>query len=362
MSKRSFRVALVVVLVSVIIAGVVVTAMLNQALSYPQQPHEGAASPIAVSIERGMSFPRIARVLHEQGIIDKPRWFRIYAMQRGVTTRVRSGDYELRGDMTPKQVLDALLEGVAEETTRVTVPEGLHMLEVFAIIDKAGVADAAELEAMARDREFLDEHGIGADTVEGYLFPDTYRFRKPSRPAQVLETMIDQHRAVWAEVRRKNERGIDKLRRKLGWSERDILTMASIVEKEAAVAEERPRIAQVFINRLTSPNFQPKRLETDPTIRYGCTIPVEKSAGCLKWDPSQRLRRAQLDDRDNPYNTYQHEGLPPGPIANPGRAALEATVDPDGSNFFFFVARNDGTHVFSRTIQEHERYVDEFQR
>jgi UPF0755 protein len=152
------------------------------------------------------------------------------------------------------------------------------------------------------------------------------------------------------------------MRRKLGWSDRDILIMASIVEKEAAVDAERPRIAQVFINRLTSPSFTPRNLDTDPTIRYGCMIPVTKSEGCRKWDPTQRLRRAQLDDKDNPYNTYQHEGLPPGPICNPGEAALRATVNPDGSNYFYFVGRNDGTHVFSRTRQEHERAVDEFQR
>ena len=125
---------------------------------------------------------------------------------------------------------------------------------------------------------------------------------------------------------------------------------------------ERPRIAQVFINRLTSPKFSPKKLETDPTIRYGCTVPAQKSAACLKWNKTDRLRRAQLDDADNPYNTYQHEGLPPGPIGNPGRASLEAVFKPDRSKFFFFVSRNDGSHVFSKTYAEHTRWVNKFQR
>jgi UPF0755 protein len=181
-------------------------------------------------------------------------------------------------------------------------------------------------------------------------------------PDQVLATLIEQHRVVWDRVRRNHADAVRAIREKLDWSDRDILTMASIVEKEAVVDRERPRIAQVFINRLTSPEFPGRRLDTDPTIRYGCMVPLQKSEGCRKWDPSQRLRRAQLDDKDNPYNTYQHPGLPPGPICNPGEASLVATVKPDGSNYFYFVGRNDGTHVFSRTRAEHESAVDRFQR
>ncbi|HWN67558.1 MAG TPA: endolytic transglycosylase MltG [Haliangium sp.] len=362
MSKRSFRIALLVVLATLCAAGVAVAFVANRALTYPETPHDGTAEAVPVPVAPGMSFPRIASLLADRGIIDRPRWFRLYAMQRGVTTKVRSGDYVLRGNMTPREVLDTLLAGVQEETVRVTIPEGLHMLEIFDIIARAGVAPADELEKLARDPTFLSGHGIDGDTADGYLFPDTYQFRVPSRPDEVLGAMIEQHRLVWDRIRRQSPREIDQLHRRLGWTDRDILTMAAIVEKEAAVAAERPRIAQVFINRLTSPSFQPRTLDTDPTIRYGCMVPLSKSEGCRKWDPSQRLRRAQLDDRDNPYNTYQHEGLPPGPICNPGEAALTATVKPDGSNYFYFVARNDGTHVFSRTRQEHERAVDQYQR
>src|SRR5690606_20387324 len=126
--------------------GVTIAVVVNQALTYPETPHQGTAEPVPVAIERGMSFPRIAGLLADRGVIDRPRWFRLYAMQRGVTTKVRSGEYVLRGDMTPREVLDTLLAGVKEATVRVTIPEGLHMLEIFAIIEQAGVADAAELE------------------------------------------------------------------------------------------------------------------------------------------------------------------------------------------------------------------------
>lgn len=362
MSKRSFRIALVVVLLTLVGAAGGVTYLAKQALDYPDTRPDGTGRDVSVSVERGMSFPRITRLLHEHGIIDKPRWFRLYGMHRGVTTKVRSGDYVLRDDMTPREVLDHLLEGVAEVTARVTVPEGLHILEVFRIVESAGVAQASALEVVARDPEFLAKHGIDGDTVEGYLFPETYQFRVPSPPELVLETMIKQHRVVWHRIRRQHGKHIERLRKRLGWTDRDILTMASIVEKEAVVDEERPRIAQVFMNRLTSPSFSSRRLDTDPTIRYGCTVPLDTSEACRKWDPSQRLRRAQLDDRENLYNTYQHGGLPPGPICNPGEAALVATVKPDGSNYYYFVSRNNGTHVFSRTRQEHERAVDQYQR
>lgn len=362
MSKRSFRIALIVVVVTVVVAGATMAYFVNKALSYPGARHAGAGNEVPVTIEQGMSFPRIAQLLADRGVIDRPRWFRLYAMHRGVTTKVRSGDYVLRDNMTPEEVLDELLEGVKDITVRVTIPEGINMLEVFEIIEEAGVARADELEALARDPAFLAEHGIDGETIEGYLFPETYRFRVGSPPRQVLETMVKQFQTVWDRVRRNNGKELKKLREKLDWSDRDILIMASIVEKEAVVDAERPRIAQVFINRLVSPSFTPHRLDTDPTIRYGCMVPLKRSEACRKWDPTQRLRRAQLDDQENLYNTYQHEGLPPGPICNPGEAALAATISPDGSRYFYFVSRNDGTHVFSRTREEHERAVDEFQR
>ena len=142
--------------------------------------------------------------------------------------------------------------------------------------------------------------------------------------------------------------------------------MASIVEKEAVEPAERPRIAQVFINRLTKPDFKPHRLETDPTIRYGCLVPEKKSAACVAWNEPcakqnlppgcDRLHRAQLDDKDNPYNTYRHEGLPPGPISEP-RPALDRgrRSRPTARDYLFFVAKNEREHVFSKTLDEHKR-------
>jgi UPF0755 protein len=246
------------------------------------------------------------------------------------------------------------------------------MLEYFEILEREGVASAKALEALARDKQFLAKYVITGDTIDGYLFPDTYQFRLNAQPQVVLERLLNRHREVWNELVNKHPKDTAKLKDKLGWSDRDILTMASIVEKEAVAAKERPRIAQVFINRLTSPTFKPKKLETDPTIRYGCLVPPQKSAPCVAWiemctkvgkpPGCERLRSAQLHDKDNPYNTYEHEGLPPGPISNPGRASIEATLSPDGSDYYFFVATSKGSteHAFARTMAEHEKNVAKY--
>jgi UPF0755 protein len=236
------------------------------------------------------------------------------------------------------------------------------MLEDFELLEAAKVTSAKGLEALARDKDFLARHGITGDTVDGYLFPDTYDFRLGDKPQVVLERLINRHREVWNELSGKHAGELARLKERLKWSDRDVLTMASIVEKEAVDPAERPRIAQVFINRLTSPSFKPKKLETDPTIRYGCMVPVQKSAPCQAWDKAGRLHRAQLDDADNAYNTYQHEGLPPGPISNPGKGSILAVMTPDGSDYFFFVAKDARNHAFAKTMDEHQRNVDKYMK
>jgi len=233
---------------------------------------------------------------------------------------------------------------------------------VFALIEESGIAKASELEKVGRDPAWLKQEGIDGETVEGYLFPDTYEFRVNEKPAVVLQRLITRHQEVWNDLLAKHPRDAAKLKDKLGWSDRELLIMASIVEKEAVEPAERPRIAQVFINRLTLPSFTPKRLETDPTIRYGCIVPVQKSTPCQQWDKRDRLHRAQLDDKANPYNTYQHEGLPPGPISNPGRRSIEAVISPDGTDYLYFVAKNEREHVFSKTFDEHKRNVDKYMK
>lgn len=371
-SKRSFRIALAIVLGSLAIAAGVIGFFVHRAMSYPDAPHAGAGREIEVEIASGMSFPAIATRLAERGVIARPTWFRMFAMWEGKTADVKPGKYLIKDNLTPRAVLAIIVTGVPEATVRVTLPEGENMLELFGRLEDAKVAPAAELEALARDRDFLAKYAIPGDTADGYLFPDTYRFHVGERPHVVLARLITRHREVWHGAMQKRAREASRLKERLGWTDRDLLTLASIVEKEAIDPAERPRIAQVFVNRLTSPSFKPRRLETDPTIRYGCLVPKQKSAPCVAWielctkagkaPGCERLRRAQLDDKDNPYNTYQHEGLPPGPIGNPGRRSIEATLAPDGSDYFYFVAtsKSSRTHAFARTMAEHKRNVEKY--
>jgi UPF0755 protein len=361
-SRGSFRTALLIVLGSLALVAVVAGVLLTRALAYPGDPHAGGGKDVDVEVKSGTSFPAIAAMLAERGVIDKPSWFRLYAMWEGDTTNVKTGKYVMKDNLAPKQVLAILVAGVKEVVTKVTLPEGKNMLEFFALLEAAKVAKAAELEPLARDRDFLGRHGITGETIEGYLFPDTYEFRVNERPAVVLQRLITHHQEIWNELLAKHARDAAKVKEKLGWTDRELLIMASIVEKEAVDPVERPRIAQVFINRLSSPSFQPKRLETDPTIRYGCMVPVQKSAACKQWDRRDRLHRAQLDDKDNPYNTYQHEGLPPGPIANPGKGSIQAVLAPDGSDYYYFVAKDARNHAFAKTLDEHKRNVERYMK
>lgn len=362
MGKRAFRWALAVVVATFLLAATVGLWAAREVLRYPERPHRGAGNVVAVKVAKGMKFPEVAETLTRSGVIERPLWFRVYAMHRGLANKVRAGTYELRDDLPPREVLDLLIKGVEEIDVAVTVPEGRHIREVFALFEQAGIASAAELEAVARDPEWLKQQGIEGETAEGYLFPDTYRFRKPSPPRVVVETLVKKHRIVYDEERRKHLKSLEKIKKQLGWSDREIVTMASIVEKETGDPAERPRVASVFYNRLLMPSFPSKRLETDPTIRYGCTIPTVKSPACQGWSITDRLHRAQLDDAENPYNTYQHAGLPPGPISNPGRASLAAAMDPESTSYLYFVAKDDRSHVFSKSYEEHNRWVEKYMK
>src|SRR6185295_338056 len=352
--------ALLVFLITSAIGLIALIVVARTAWNYGDRPGGTAAGKVAVEIPNGATAADVSARLQAAGLIGNPTIFRLYAGQRGVAGRFKAGRYEIAAPATPKQILDTLVKGAADELVTVVVPPGKNLLEVAEILSAAGVAGKAELTAKASDPAFAAELGLPGNTLEGYLFPDTYRLRPRSTPARALIPLVRRHRQVWAELRAAHAKAALELKKTLGFDDHQIVVLASIVEKETGRPEERPRIAQVFINRLQLPTFTPKLLQTDPTIIYGCTIATQKSAACQKWDG--RIRRIHLDDRDNPYNTYTHEGLPPGPISNPGRAALEAVLAPDHTPFLYFVARNDGTHQFSRTVAEHNAAVVKFQR
>jgi UPF0755 protein len=332
-------------------------------LGFPGRPLTSAvAEAVEVEIPRGAALPAVLDQLVAAGVMgpDDARVFRLYVLHRGAAGRITAGPHRFTPAMTPDEVLDELMRRQPAPEVLVTVPEGRNLLEVADILASSGIADRETWLATMRDRALLDELEIRGDSVEGYLYPDTYKLAKASAPADVIRRLVRQHRQVFADLQRRHRDAAAKLEAELGWGEREIVILASIIEKETSVPRERPRIASVFLNRLRFSSFTPKLLQTDPTIIYGCTVPLEKSAACQQWDG--RIRRIHLRDPDNAYSTYANEGLPPGPIANPGRAALEAVLAPDKTRDLYFVARNDGTHQFSRTVAEHEAWVELYMR
>jgi UPF0755 protein len=303
----------------------------------------------------------VTQILSEAGVIAHPTLFRFYANHWGSAGKIKAGRYTLSRKMTPRQMIGELVKGAKEEEVEVTIPEGKNLVDVGQLLAQAGVCPAAEVLAAARDPHFATELGLPGPTLEGYLFPDTYKLRPGTQARKALAAMTRRFAQTYADLRRSHAQGLAALEKSYGFTDREVVILASIVEKETGAREERPHIASVFLNRLRLPTFRPKLLQTDPTILYGCTALETKSEACSKF--TGRIRRIHLEDRQNPYNTYTHEGLPPGPIANPGRASLEAVMQPDDNNEdLYFVARNDGTHQFSRTRAEHQAAVNKYQR
>ncbi len=358
--KTAKKRALVVFAVTTALGAIALAVVVRTAWRYGDRVGGTAQGKVEIEIPNGAGAGDVAERLARAGLIGNPAVFRLYAGQRGVAGRFKAGRYEITAPATPRQILDTLVKGAADELVTVVIPEGKNLVEVAEILDAAGVASKAALVMKATDPAFAAELGLPGTTLEGYLYPDTYRLRPHTPPARALIPLVRRHRQVFAELKTVHAKTVADLKKTLGFDDPKIVTLASIVEKETGRAEERPRIAQVFINRLHMPTFVPKLLQTDPTIIYGCTVATPRSNACLKWDG--RIRRIQLDDHDNPYNTYTHEGLPPGPISNPGRAALEAVMAPDHTAYLYFVAKNDGTHYFSKTVAEHNAAVVKYQR
>lgn len=327
-------------------------------LVYPRVPADGDGHGVVLEIADPPDVAEVAAQLEALGVVEDARLFAIYLRVRGAARRLRTGSVLLATGLTPHQVAGRVLRGELGEPVRVTIPEGLNRFEIGARLMDAGVCTRrAFLRASA-----LPVPGVeGAASAEGYLFPDTYEFRQNSDPAEVVRRMVDNHRRRTEPLFERHAASLRELGASLGFGRHEVIVLASIVEEEAAVAEERPVIAGVFLNRLRSETFRPRhRLQADPTVAYGCLVARREAPSCASFDG--RLTRAMLDDPANPYNTYRHGGLPPGPITNPGLAAIEAVLQPAEHDYLYFVARGGGRHEFSAELDAHNDAVDRFIR
>lgn len=323
-------------------------------LVYPKSAGPGRGRELSVEIDPALELDALASRLHEAGAIESPLFFATYARLLGAEDRLRAGRALLTDDMTPRDVLARVAEGYGEPSVRVVIPEGFDRFDVGARLERWGVCTQAELIAATEDRALLDELGIDGPSAEGYLFPDTYRLPQGLSGADAVRRLVEgfeRRAAPMFEVH-----GLGDLARELSWGRREALILASIVEKEAVAEEERPIIARVFLNRLSVPGFSPRRLQADPTVSYGCRAAPDLAPSCAV-RTGRAITRAMLQDRANPYNTYRHEGLPPGPICNPGASSIRAVLTSAPHDYLYFVASGGGRHTFSATLAEHNAAV-----
>ena len=311
--------------------------------SAPEMP----GREIFFDVTPGARLGQVSAALAEKGLVTDARKFSLLARYKQWENRLQAGRFALNSGWTPEQVLDALVNG-KPVLFRITVPEGLTWWQTGRLLEEAGLVRFADFRDVVTDPDFLRHYGIPFATAEGFLMPDTYLLKKTDEPddaqfkAQaraVAGRMVDNFwrkaAAVWPGKARPKPDDLKK------W-----VILASVVEKETAIAAERPRVAGVDRNRLARQML----LQADPTVIYGLGPAFDGN-----------LRRKDLDDPNNPYNTYQRPGLPPGPICSFGTAALASAVNPEAHDFLYFVAKTDGgEHVFSTTLTEHNRAVRQY--
>jgi UPF0755 protein len=296
------------------------------------------APAVVVVVPRGMSFKAVAVRLHEAGVIRDVDNFIFAARFKRAAKRIKAGEYELSANMAVVDILNMLIDGRVM-SPRLTIPEGYNITGVAMALTEAGfISDPDEFIKRAHDRTLAAELGFKSGSLEGLLFPDTYAFTKDMPVDEMISMMTARFRAVYY-------KDFDKMARARGMSLNKVITLASIIEKETGAGEERPLISAVFHNRLRTG----VRLQSDPTVIYGIK------------DFDGNLTKKHLQTR-TPYNTYRFHGLPPGPIANPGAASIEAAINPASEGYLYFVSRGDGTHYFSKSLREHNNAVNRFQR
>lgn len=299
--------------------------------------NKASTATVLVEVEPGKTFHEIARVLEAKGVVRHWWSLELLARMRKSDRSINAGEYELSQAMEPRAILKKLASGEVYRR-KVTLQEGTSAWDVGKLVEAAGLMSQQDFDAALADPKLLAAAGLAAPSFEGYLFPETYFFSRPITAKEVVWRMLEEGEKRWpAEFSNRAD--------ELQLSRQEIITLASIIEKESGNVEEQPLISSVFHNRLG----QGMKLQSDPTVIYG--IP----------NFNGNLTREDLQT-PSPYNTYMNFGLPPGPICNPGETAIRAALFPQDSTYLFFVADGTGKHVFSTTLQEHNEAVNLYQR
>jgi len=325
------------IIIALIFVGICSVGILYMLLmSWADRPVERVAQEKLFTISSGQGLKKTAHALQREGLVSNALRFTILARLEKKDKLLKAGEYFFSTTMTPREILGQMVEGRVH-LYRLTIPEGYNLVQIAAAVAAAGLEGEKPFLDAARHPETINQLGIDADTLEGYLFPDTYYFPRGLDSYTIIATMVKQFRAAFKPA-------WEQQAKKLGMTVHEVVTLASIIEKETGAPEERPLIASVFHNRLK----KGMRLETDPTVIYGIS------------DFDGNIKRRHLETY-TPYNTYKIKGLPPGPIASPGALALEAALYPAQSDYLYFVSKKDGTHQFSTTIKAHNAAVRKYQ-
>lgn len=322
----------------ILLAGVTV-ALMGTVHLYVQTftPPSGPRQDKEIEYPEGAAFRDVAHKLEEEGLIRNAWLFTRLAQWRHIDRGVRAGTYALNTSMEPRKILNIFKEGRIIEIP-VTIQEGYSSSQIASLLEKHGLLKAMQFMEMVEDPKLVSYFNVDGPTLEGYLFPDTYIFPKGTKPIEIIRKMVRRYREVFTPE-------MVNRAREVGLSERGIITIASIVEKEVQTDGERPLVAAVCYNRLKIG----MPLQSDPTVIFALG---DRFSGNLKHKDMMF---------DSPYNTYRYRGLPPGPIASPGRKSIMAALYPVESKYLYFVSRGDGTHHFSVTYTEHSAAVRKYQ-
>lgn len=323
----------------VLLAGVAVWFWL-----YPDQPGPARTAAVTVEIPAGSGLVGIKKILVQAGVIRDDLRFVLLAKRMGVARRLKAGEYALAPGLSPRAVILELASGKTVPRA-ITLPEGFTLYQAAEVINAGGWGRLEEFWQLVTDPLFINSFGLQAATLEGYLFPETYFFEKGTGLRVIISTMVKRMVRVLEEERAKRSQDGGAADGVTALSLHEVLILASIIEKETALDAERPLVAKVFLNRLRLG----MKLQTDPTVVYGLA----------KF--GSPLTKRDLDT-PTPYNTYASRGLPAGPICNPGRTAIAAVFNPAATDYCYFVAQNDGSHYFSKTLMEHNQAVARYRK
>ncbi len=309
------------------------------------RPHDTATAK--VNVRQGESPKSIGDQLQRAGVVQSGQLFYVVSALEGAGASLQAGDYEFEKGLPAVEVVDRIRRGITAPL-QVSIPEGLQSGEIADLLQREGVVDRGQFLAALQpgnyDLPFIKQLPAGAP-LEGFLFPATYGFSSNAPPDEVVRRLLQGFQdSVAGKISLEGSK-LDLL---------EVVTLASIVEREAAVASERPIIASVFLNRLQAG----LPLQADPTVQYALASDPASVRDFGYWKKALTESDLQVD---SPYNTYEHVGLPPGPIANPGLASIQAVLQPADTNYLFFVAKPDGTHAFATTLAEHEQNVQQYQ-